>query len=152
MCRFDVLWSHCHPQPHANTLIQMEQNGGWMETRIYDKLYDGHRKKNGKNLCFCCNCIHIDYKNRHVQATKRLFVCIYNTWEWEKERVNKSSCVAIYMEKSNLMACRAYWVTLKWDLSFFAQSVGMSYINLYIFVCRYVCLVHFECVCVCFGQ
>lgn len=63
--------------PH--TLIHLNVSAGGagcgLRARVYEEYAraDGHRKKNGKNLCFCCNCIHIDYKNRHVQATRRLF-------------------------------------------------------------------------------
>lgn len=117
----DVLWSHCHTLAlsHAHTM------------NVYP---DGHRKKNGKNLCFCCNCIHIDYKNRHVQATRRLFCAVVRALALGLSLF--LTLTAQYMPKSNLMACQAYSVTPKWDLSFFFHSVVSVRPDMYIYCCR----------------
>lgn len=48
--------SLCHTHKHTRALILIHLNGRMSD----DSTLGGHRKKNGKNLCFCCKCIPID--------------------------------------------------------------------------------------------
>lgn len=104
-------------QTHTHTLSLF-----YRLARITNKRApDGHSKEKWWKMCvcvcFCCNCIqYIGYKIVMFRRQEDYSV----RWHFVHLFARRPICQCL--EKLNLMACQAYCVTLKWDLSFFFST------------------------------